>query len=145
MNHNAVPHTPVASHLEVATPNLTVDQFYGFKVITSRPISDLEISQVSGCIGYALRQVLAGEDLSLPKVHQTGTRTILEFGYDSTKSQRDDPNFEGAFWLAKEYVSTGTPIRSTNRAGAGTKGTSLVNGVPNLTIGIYLESTGQVN
>lgn len=125
--------------LEVQTPGIILGWFYQFKVIASRTLNDLEIAQVSGCIGYALRQTLAGENLSEPGVHQTPARTVLEFGYDSTKSRRDDPDFAEAFALAKEYVRSGTPVRSTNRAGVDTKGTRLVEGVPDLSIGIYLE------
>jgi hypothetical protein len=68
------------SFVEISRPDVWLNWFYDFKVIAPRVLTDDEISRVSGCIGYALRQVLAGEELSLPAVHHTPVRTVLEFG-----------------------------------------------------------------
>jgi hypothetical protein len=105
-------------------------------VLVERRLNEEEISRLSGCLGYALRQTLAGEDLSEPSGFLLSTfpadgrqATILEYAYDSTKSRRDDPDYALAFELAQEYVFSGSPIRTTDRAGAGTKGTRLVEGI----------------
>lgn len=127
------------SFVEIARADVWLNWFYDFRVIAPRVLSEDEISRVSGCIGYALRQVLAGEDLSLPEVHHTPVRTVLEYRYDATKTRRDDPCFDEAFGLAKRYVLEGSPVRTTNRAGTDTKGTRLVEGVPGLEIGIFVK------
>ncbi len=104
--------------------------FYSFTVRFPRLLSTDEISRASGCIGYALRETLAGEDLSDPQVgFALCGATVLSFDYDSTKSRRDDPDSLLAFERAAAYIVLGTPIRKTNRAGFGTKGTSLVDGI----------------
>lgn len=119
--------------------------FYGIRVVAGRRLDAEEVSRLSGCLGYALRQVLAGEDLSEPYVcylHNTpGDRlqvTLLEYSYDSTKSRRDDPDFEAAFELARDFIFSGSPVRQSNRAGAGTKGTRLVEGISQCDLRIYV-------
>lgn len=103
--------------------------FYDFRVHVNRILSEDEVMRASGCIGYALKQHIKGEELSLPEVTYIPNATLLDFHYDSTKTQSDDPDFGLAFFDAETYVREGTPIRKTNRAGAGTKGTRLVEGI----------------
>jgi len=123
--------SPRQDWITVDSPDAFVSDFYEVRVCIGRHLTADEVARVAGCIGYALRQELAGEDLSDPHVIQSfrAQQTILLFGYDSTKSQRDDPDFEQAFLLALRYIVEGTPVRSTNRAGVGTKGTRLVEGI----------------
>lgn len=120
----------------VDAPDALSGDFAEIRVLADRRLDGKEVSRLSGCLGYALRQSLAGEDLSEPSVfclrdHPADTHqvTVLEYAYDSTKSQRDDPDFAAAFDLAQEYVMSGSPVRTTNRAGAGSKGTRLVDGI----------------
>lgn len=109
--------------------------FYEIRVTTDRGLIYDEIRCLSGCLGYALREVLAGESLSEPTVtFERGPKdraraTVLEYGYDSTKSRRDDPNYTLAFETARAYIADGTPVRRTDRVGAGTQGTRLVEGL----------------
>ncbi len=104
--------------------------FYEVRVTFNRELSSDEISRASGALGYAFRASLAGESLSEPTVMQNVEyRTVLEYDYDSTKSQRDDPDFDAAFLLAHRYIEEGTPVRKTDRAGKGTQGTRLVEGI----------------
>jgi hypothetical protein len=119
---------PVVRWLEVSRHNWLGD-FYRFRVVFERSLDDLELQRAAGCIGYALRQVLAGESLDNFRVVARGSKTVVEVEFDSTKSQRDDPDYLEAFELAALYVREGTPIRKTNRAGSGTQGTRLVEGV----------------
>jgi hypothetical protein len=88
------------------------------------------IETVSGCVGYACRQVVRGEQLSDPEIieNKHGV-TILEYYYDTTKTASDDPDFLELDRLIRLYIMEGTPIRNTNKAGAGTKGTRLVDGI----------------
>lgn len=103
--------------------------FQNFNVRFPRVLSTDEISRASGCIGYALRQTICGEELSEPEVSIWQGQTVLSYFFDSTKSRRDSPDFESAFELAASYVVFGSPVRRSNRAGPRTAGTSLVDGI----------------
>jgi hypothetical protein len=96
-----------------------------------RILTDEEIWQASGCIGYALREVLNGERLSEPlKVKRKGNgRTIVYYCYDSMRSASSYPDFVEAFEKAAMYVEEGSPIRKTDWAGPGTSGTRLAHGI----------------
>jgi hypothetical protein len=111
-------------------PDAFLGDFYEVRVTFDRELTGDEINRASGALGYALRATLAGESLSDPTVALCEDhRTVLEYGYDSTKSQRDDPDFDAAFLLAHRYIEEGTPVRKTDRAGQGTQGTRLVEGI----------------
>lgn len=56
-----------------------------------------------------------------PETEAPQTTNVFVFWLDSTKSRRDD--IFDALDLLAEYLSEGTPIRKTDRAGVGTKGT----------------------
>lgn len=111
--------------------------FYTLRVEFSRTLTATEISRVSGCIGYAFKARIRGEELSDPTpifADNGSPRTILEYSYDSTKTRSDDPDFFAAFDEAETYMQLGTPIRATDRAGRGTKGTRLVEGINDPTV-----------
>jgi len=82
--------------------------------------------------------MLAGEDLSEPEVREMNHGMKLSYYYDSTKSRRDDPDYFEAFEKALLYINEGTPVRTTNRAGIGTKGTRLVEGIGQRKVNIFL-------
>lgn len=95
-----------------------------------RELSASEILEAAGCIGYALRIYMAGEELSLPTVEEARDRkTVLRFSYDSTKAQRSAPDVAEGLAEAARYIVEGTPVRKTNRAGVGTIGTRLSAGI----------------
>jgi hypothetical protein len=97
-----------------------------------------EVSRASGCLGYALREVLSGEDLSGPSLHAENNYSKLSYYYDSTKSRRDDIDYIEVFTKSLTYIEHGSPIRKTNRAGIDTKGTRLVDGIGKRNIKIFL-------
>ena len=107
------------------------DHFYTLRVEFSRELTADEISRACGCIGYAFRARIRGEELSDPVVLQNTGRagTVVELSYDTTKTASDDPDLIAAFDDAATYIELGTPIRKTDRAGKGTKGTRLVEGL----------------
>lgn len=94
-----------------------------------------QVRQAAGALGYALREIIRGEDLGEPerirfKVHpKRGPVTVARLFYDSTKTRSDDPDTAEAFARAARYIAEGSPIRKTNRAGQGTAGTRLVEGL----------------
>jgi len=118
----------------VECENAFAADFGEVRVLVDRILSAGFVRRLSGCLGYALRQTICGEDVSDPTITHlrgddgTGT-TVLEYGYNSTKSRRDDPDFDQTFSLATQYVREGSPIRRTDRAGWGTRGTRLVEGI----------------
>ncbi len=61
-------------------------------------------------------------------VHRNDEGTLLVFSVDTTKSRRDD-----VAWAFEDdcipMLVEGTPVRKTDRAGAGTKGTRAVEGI----------------
>ena len=113
------------------TPGEHPGSWYEIRVEFGAYLTDKQVRAAAGCIRYALRQVLHGEELSEPQSikRKPGTRTIARFSYDSTKSRSDDPDDQGAFELAAQYVREGSPIRTTDRAGQGTRGTRLAEGI----------------
>ena len=99
-------------------------EFYEFDLMVS-PVPDAD-ENVEALVGYALREVLAGESVYLVDAveESTGRDAVLyRFSYDVTKSRRDDPDICLAFERVRQYLHEGTPVRKTNRAGEGTKGT----------------------
>jgi hypothetical protein len=112
--------------------DLTAD-FYGFSAQVYAPECPY-IEEVERLIGYAFREVLAGEEVRADwaegQVVDMGDGSwIFPFFYDATKSRRDDPDVRLACQKAATYLAEGTPVRKTNRAGEGTKGTRKFEGV----------------
>jgi hypothetical protein len=105
-----------------------------------RTLSAAEIIEAAGCIGYALRIYMAGEELSLPTVEVAEPgKTVLSFFYDSTKARRSEPDAVEAFAEAGRYIVEGTPVRKTNRAGVGTAGTRLSAGIGAVSVEFYVK------
>lgn len=99
----------------------------------SRPITDDEMIRLAGLTGYAY-SVLAGEGLDWPVRASEDSFTVAS---DSTKCR--NKNFHEFYEKLASTIAEGTPIRKTNRAGEGTKGTRKLNGIPDLTVDIYLD------
>jgi len=99
----------------------------------SRPISDDEMRHLAGLVGYAY-SVLAGEGVDWPDRVSEDSFTLFA---DSTKSRNSD--FSAFYDNLNSIIAEGSPIRKTNRAGEGTKGTRKVNGMPDVTVDLYLD------
>lgn len=97
-----------------------------------------QAAQAAGCLGYALAR-MNGESLGEPESVTFGDETVLEFLFDSTKCHRSSYSFEEALTQAAWYIMDGTPIRSTNRAGPGTMGTRLIDGLGDVPVSIALD------
>ena len=63
--------SPRQDWITVDSPDAFVSDFYEVRVCIGRHLTADEVARVAGCIGYALRQELAGEDLSDPHVIQS--------------------------------------------------------------------------
>lgn len=101
---------------------------YAMRIQASRPIDDDEMLVMAGLVGYTYRSTIAGESIGRPERDSPYSFVV---GADMTKSSRDDlgqaiRDFEDTL---PTMIAEGSPIRKTDRAGKGTKGTRLVNGL----------------
>lgn len=124
---------PPAPWRPITDPDAFAPDFYEIRAVCDTALTEEEVSRLSGCLGYALAEVLCGEGLSDPTISRptdgASTFTVLEFGFDVTKSRRDDPDAAEAFARAARYIAEGSPVRRTDRRGHNTRGTRLVEGI----------------
>lgn len=121
--------------------------FTAVRVLCDRRLDAGQIERLAGCLGYAFQAILAGPELTTPcvaRVQPTETTdikaafTLLEFAYDARLSGRTAPDYAEAFAKAREYIRGGTPVRTTNKAGAQTQGTRLVEGLGAVNVSFYV-------
>lgn len=123
---------PVRSCWQKVTDFCAFDaSFTRLRITIDRRLSDAEVDQVAQCVGYGLKEALAGDTLVVTNIMRSydAQQTILICEYDSSQSLRTFPDAGYALHLAAQYVQDGTPLRVSNRSGAGTKGTRLVSGL----------------
>lgn len=151
LNKSAIPLMDVQEHAwqsiddpEVLDPE---HPFTAIRALCDRRLDDAQVGQLSGCLGYALQAILAGPELSLPSVVRlespagSGVRaafTLVEFAYDARLSGRTAPDYVEALAKAREFIRDGTPLRTTNKAGTGTQGTRLVEGLGAVGVSLYV-------
>lgn len=94
----------------------------------SRPLTDEELNHIAGAVGYGYRVTIDGELGQRPLRDSPYSFTIFA---DATKSRRSDlaAAFEDFPEELQKMVTEGSPVRTTNRAGVGTKGTRLIEGL----------------
>lgn len=110
------------------------------RAVFDRELTIGEALRAAGAIGYALREHLDGESLSLPQIAVTERpdRTVLLFDYDSTLARRGVPDSAEAFIAAGQYIVEGSPLRATDRQGNGTSGTRLCEGIGPVRVVFYV-------
>lgn len=113
---------------------------YAMRFEANRPLTDDEMRQMAQLIGYRYAATVRGERLPDP---ERDSPYSFVLSTDTTKSRSDDlgialEDFEEDL---DGFVHAGSPVRTTDRAGAGTKGTRLVDGLgdPDLHIEIYYD------
>ncbi|MEJ7648630.1 MAG: hypothetical protein WKF57_06185 [Nakamurella sp.] len=113
---------------------------YQIMLRANRSLSDEEIKRMAQLVGYTYRSTVAGESIGDPD--RTSPEAFV-VSADTTKSQRDDAGqaMEEFEEQLPELLQQGSPVRKTDRAGVGTKGTRLIDGLaePRLRIGIYYD------
>ena len=151
LNKSAIPLMDVQEHAWQSIDDPAVldpdHPFTAIRAVCDRRLDDAQVEQLSGCLGYALQAILAGPELSLPSVVRleapagSGVRatfTLVEFVYDARLSGRTAPDYVEALAKAREFIRDGTPIRTTNKAGTGTQGTRLVEGLGAIGISLFV-------
>ena len=128
----------------VEAPDAFAESFNRIRVVCDRRLDEGEVECLAGCLGYALRATLAGDDLGQPEttyalIEGGAAFTIIEADYDSDSSIRTEPDPAQAFDAARLYITQGTPVRQTDRAGWGTRGTRLVEGIVSCNLSFYLQ------
>ena len=108
-------------------PGVSPSEPYAMRFQTDRELTTDEAEQLAGLIGYHYRVTVSGESMEYPRFE---TPFAMNIGADTTKSRRDDlgqalHDFEAGL---PEIIRDGSPLRTTDRAGAGTKGTRLIEG-----------------
>ena len=91
--------------------------FAEIRAVCDRILGGEEVRRFAGCLGYALKATLAGQELGdpftcYPVADGRIAFTVLEFGYASASSTRTDPDFFQAFATGRQYVFEGTPVRT---------------------------------
>jgi len=118
---------------------------YAIRLQANRPLTDDEARHVAGAMGYAYRATVAGEPLGMP---QRDTPYSFVVSADTTKSARDDLGvaLEAFEDMLPTMIDEGSSVRKTDRAGAGTKGTRLVEGMhePDLAFEVYYDDVYDV-
>lgn len=98
---------------------------YHVRVQFDRELDDDKMNHVAQLMGYAYRETVVGESLGSPVADGTNSFYVEA---DTTKTRRDElgqglSEFEERLLLR---ILKGSPVRKTNRAGEGTKGTRLI-------------------
>ena len=118
---------------------------YAIRLQANRPLTDDEARHVAGAMGYAYRATVAGEPLGMP---HRDTPYSFVVSADTTKSARDDLGvaLEAFEDMLPTMIDEGSSVRKTDRAGAGTKGTRLVEGMhePDLAFEVYYDDVYDV-
>ena len=98
------------------------DAPYAVRIQASRPLTDQEMQRMAQLVGYQYAAEVRGEPFSDPLRDSPFSFVIAA---DTTKARSDDlgaalERFEAGL---DHIVQAGSPVRTTNRAGEGTKGT----------------------
>ena len=116
---------------DIHTAGALANDFQSIRITIDRRLSDHEVSQAAGAVGYALREVLCGDDLGEPRVLRSysAQQTILSAPMIARSPFVPNPILRwrsskppSTLWKAVRFVLQTAP-------GAGTQGTRLVAGI----------------
>ncbi len=113
-------------------------------VKASKRLTKAERERLAQIVGYAWRAFMRAENLAT--YERQGHDKIVFWQADTTKTVRDDVTDGWRDFLATlpRMVREGTPVRKTDRAGANTKGTRLVEGLgSDVTVTVYADQVEQ--
>lgn len=119
------------------------DHITVIRVVVGKALTPDQARAVGGGIGYSFAKSVRGDArISEPNiVAKDAGSTTIEFTTDTRlhgRSSDQSLDFEDTFETALEYIRNGSPVRKTDREGANTKGTRLVQGIGNVDITFYV-------
>lgn len=94
------------------------------RIRVPRILDDEEVMNAAGCVGYAVKQH-SGENATGDPYEISRRSGNTYFNVDIYRDMEDYSHF---FYDVEDYLREGSPKRTTNRSGSGTKGTRLVKG-----------------
>lgn len=105
-------------------------------VTADRDVDDEDAARMWACIGYAFRAQLRNPDGLSQFVRLDADRFVAY--YDSSRATGGwRERLHDALQDASDYIREGTPVRQSNRAGPGTRGTRLCDGVGELEVAFH--------
>lgn len=115
----------------------------GIRIEADRQLTNKEMRQMASLVGYGQRSHLRGAESLSPRIVRDGPNSFVVY-QDATKTFSDDSGaaydrFEEAL---PDLMREGSPVRKTDRAGVGTRGTRLLEGVPDVNISIWYDDVG---
>jgi hypothetical protein len=135
---------PFHGEFHRARPGVYADFPYAMRMEANRSLTDAEMQRLAQLVGYKYRATVRGEALGMPDRDSDRSFVVAA---DTTKSASDDlgaaiEDFESGF---NEFLIEGSPVRTTDRAGGGTKGTRLVDGFgdADLRVAIYYDAVDE--
>lgn len=140
---NAIELEPEARWRNMRAKGALAVPFTHIRALCDRALDEAEVRRFTGCLGYAFKSTLAGKELDEPSVCYpvaggTIAFTVMEFRWDSRSTTRTQPDYSQAFSVAREYIFEGTPLRTTEREGKGTKDTRLIEGISLCNLSFFL-------
>lgn len=124
---------------EVPDPLVPDTDMQTLAVTIGQPLSGRQADLLAGLTGYVWRAVLNGHRLVYDHDHEHPGLIVFD---GVAGPRRSDPAQAWARFLRELNICVreGTPIRTTDRAGAGTKGTRLLDGFgPGTTVEVYAD------
>lgn len=112
----------------------------GVRIEADRELTNDEIRRMAGVFGYAQRSILRGAE-GVTGPYRDGPNSFVMY-QDATKTFSDDTGvtYSELEETLPTWMKEGTPVRKTDRSGTGTKGTRLIDGVPDVNISIWYDS-----
>lgn len=114
------------------------------RIEANRALTEAEVADLWHLVAYNYASTVRGDGTSKPERDSTHSFVV---DFDTTSSQRSDPMAAlGDFEVNLDaWLTSGSPIRKTDRAGTGTAGTRAVEGLgdPNLRLSVYYDRVSQ--
>lgn len=93
------------------------------RIQANRPLTAAEVEQMGGLVGYALMSTVGGEPADDPEQDSPYSFVMRK---NTSKGRGSLNRFEGSL---NDVIINGSHLRTTNRQGAGTAGTRVVDGI----------------
>lgn len=100
-----------------------------------RDISDAEAERITQLVGYQYRSTIVGDPIEASR--DTSRSLVIEADTGTSKATDRAQALENFQNGLADTISSGSPLRTTNRAGAGTQGTRLIEGIGDIGVNLF--------